>query len=68
MKLLDFVQGLRNQSVVILTKQNYTMRGTVANVDAYMNVYLRDAEALYDGRPPIKTPVLIVRGSTIRDI
>lgn len=68
MKLLDFVQGLRGQRIAVLTKQNYTIRGTVANVDAYMNIYLRDAEALREGRPPIRNDVIVVRGSTVRDI
>lgn len=68
MKLLDFVQGLRGQRIAVLTKQNYTISGTVANVDAYMNIYLRDAEALREGRPPIRNDVIVVRGSTVRDI
>ena len=68
MKLLDFVQGLRGQRVVVLTKQNYEISGTVANVDAYMNLYLREAEAVCEGRPPVRNEVIVVRGSTVRDI
>ena len=68
MKLLDFVQGLRGQRIAVLTKQNYTIVGTVANVDAYMNLYLRDAEAQHEGRPPVRNEIIVVRGSTIRDI
>lgn len=43
MKLLGFVQQLRRVRIVVRTKNGYTIRGTVSNVDSFMNIYLRDA-------------------------
>ncbi|CAL6011441.1 LSM_domain-containing protein [Hexamita inflata] len=68
MKLLSFLQGLKNQRVTIELKSHYVIEGTVSNVDAYMNVFLLNATIFNNGNELQKVDTIAIRGSTIADV
>ena len=68
MKLLTFIQGLRNQKITLNTKTKLKISGTVLNVDDHMNVFLKGAKVVKDDVVIREAETIVIRGSIIRDV
>ncbi|GIQ80066.1 Like-Sm (LSM) domain containing protein, LSm4/SmD1/SmD3 [Kipferlia bialata] len=68
MKLVRFVQRLRNETVTLELKTGASVRGTVVGVDNAMSVTVRAARLTVPNKETKSIPLLVVRGTTIRNV
>ncbi|KAH9249395.1 hypothetical protein BASA81_012926 [Batrachochytrium salamandrivorans] len=66
MKLVGFLQKLRNETVVIELKNGTVVNGTITSVDVSMNTHLRKVKMTVKGRNPTSLDHLSIRGNNIR--
>jgi len=66
MRLVRFLQKLANETVVLETKSDMSVQGTVVGVDMSMNTHLKNVKVTRKGQSPISMDHLTVRGSTVR--
>jgi len=65
-KLVGFLQKLRNETCDIELKNGTVVRGTITSVDVSMNTHLRKVKMTVKGRNPLALEHLSIRGNNIR--
>jgi len=69
MKLVRFLQKLANESVILETKNEMSIQGTIVGVDMSMNTHLKNVKVTRkNASAPIGMDHLTVRGSSVRCI
>lgn len=66
MKLVRFLQKLANETVVLETKNDMSIQGTVVGVDMSMNTHLKNVKVTRKNQSAIGMDHLTVRGSSVR--
>jgi len=64
-KPLNTLQKAVNKSVAVRLKNDQEYRGKMANVDAYMNVILTDAEEFSTGNLSANFGKVVIRGNNV---
>ena len=64
-KPLNTLQKAVNRSVAVRLKNDQEYRGKMANVDAYMNVILTDAEEFSTGNLSANFGKVVIRGNNV---
>ena len=65
-KLVAFLQRLRNETCTVELKNGTVVHGTVTSVDVSMNTHLRKVKMTVKGRNPVALEHLSIRGNNIR--
>ena len=60
MKLVKFLMKLANESVVVETKNDTKIHGTVVGVDMSMNIHLKNVKVTYRHRTPVNMDHLTI--------
>lgn len=68
MKLVKFLMKLANESVVVETKNDTKVHGTVVGCDMSMNIHLKNVKITYKHKQPISLDHLTMRGNSVRAI
>ncbi len=61
----DFLNDSIGKEVLILLKENMTVRGKLVAFDVHMNLVLEKAETLENNEPKTKYGKLMVRGDNV---
>ena len=61
----DVLNSSIGRDVLVLLKDNMSIRGKLSAFDVHMNIVLEEAEMLEDGQAKIRYGKLIVRGDNI---
>jgi len=64
-KPLSVLQNAANKNVIVELKGKREYRGVLDGYDPHMNVVLKNAEELVDGKPVRKLSLVIVRGDNV---
>ncbi|MBI4053465.1 MAG: small nuclear ribonucleoprotein [Candidatus Diapherotrites archaeon] len=61
----DFLNDAIGKEVLVMLKDNVSIRGTLKAFDVHMNIVLEGAEQLENGSPKAKYGKLMVRGDNV---
>lgn len=64
-KPLSVLQAAANKNVIVELKGKREYRGVLDGYDPHMNVVLKNAEEIVDGKPVRRLSTVIVRGDNV---
>ena len=62
---LTILQNAQNSQILLRLKDGTEYRGTLKEIDAYMNMILQDATEIMDGSPVAKYNEIFIRGNNL---
>lgn len=62
---LTILQNAQNSQILLRLKDGTEYRGTLKEIDAYMNMILEDATEIMDGSPVAKYNEIFIRGNNL---
>lgn len=62
---LTILQNAQNSQILLRLKDGIEYRGTLKEIDAYMNMILEDATEIMDGSPVAKYNEIFIRGNNL---
>ncbi|MHA1661154.1 MAG: LSM domain-containing protein [Promethearchaeota archaeon] len=62
---LNILQDAQNSQIILRLKDGTEYKGLLKEIDAYMNMILKDATEIMDGSPVAKYSEIFIRGNNL---
>ena len=66
MKLVNFLQKLKHETLTIEMKDGSQVMGTITKIDEAMNTHMSNVKISKKGNPQVTLDILYIRGGSIR--